>query len=88
MSLDVYLRGKLIGGLLPADEGEYSFAYTPETAAEAIAGEVLLSLSLPVRSEPFSVAASRAYVEGLLPQGPGARRSPPSWASIPATATA
>ena len=32
-------------------------------------GEVLLSLSLPVREEPFSAAASRAYVEGLLPQG-------------------
>lgn len=72
MSLDVYLRGKLVGGLFPTGEGGYSFAYTPETA-EADAGEVLLSLSMPVGEEPFSAYASRAYVEGLLPQGP--RRS-------------
>jgi serine/threonine-protein kinase HipA len=69
MSLDVYLHGKWIGGLFPTDEWDYSFAYTPETVEEIGAGEVLLSHSLPVRSEPFGPDASRAYVEGLLPQG-------------------
>ncbi len=69
MSLDVYLHGELIGGLFPTGEDGYRFAYRPETVEEIGAGEVLLSNSLPVREEPFSAGASRAYVEGLLPQG-------------------
>lgn len=69
MSLDVYLHGELIGGLFPTGEDGYRFAYRPETVEEIGAGEVLLSNSLPVRGEPFSAGASRAYVEGLLPQG-------------------
>ncbi|HSR94659.1 MAG TPA: HipA domain-containing protein [Solirubrobacterales bacterium] len=69
MSLDVFLRGSRIGGLFPAGESAYSFAYNPETVDEIGAGEVLLSNSLPVRSEPYGPDASRAYVEGLLPQG-------------------
>jgi serine/threonine-protein kinase HipA len=66
MSLDVYLHGKRVGGLLPTDEREYSFVYEAETAEE---GQLPLSSSLPLRREPFGFDASRAYVEGLLPQG-------------------
>jgi len=69
MSLDVYLHGELVGGLFPTGEDGYRFAYRPEAVEERGAGGVLLSNSLPVRSEPFSADASRAYVEGLLPQG-------------------
>jgi serine/threonine-protein kinase HipA len=69
MSLDVYLHGEPIGGLLPTGEDSYRFVYRPETVEEVGAGEVLLSNSLPVREEPFGPDASRAYVEGLLPQG-------------------
>lgn len=69
MSLDVYLHGKRIGGLFQSGERDYSFAYTPEAVEEAGAGEVLLSHSLPLRKEPFGADASRAYIEGLLPQG-------------------
>jgi serine/threonine-protein kinase HipA len=69
MSLDVYLRGKRIGALFGTGEDTYSFAYTPETVEQVGAGEVLLSNSLPVRGEPYGPEASRAYVEGLLPQG-------------------
>ncbi len=69
MSLDVYLHGELIGGLFQTGESGYRFAYLPETVEELGAGEVLLSTSLPLRKEPFSADASRAYVEGLLPQG-------------------
>jgi serine/threonine-protein kinase HipA len=69
MSLDVYLHGELVGGLFPTGEDSYRFAYRPETVEEVGAGTVLLSNSLPVRNEPFSAGASRAYVEGLLPQG-------------------
>jgi serine/threonine-protein kinase HipA len=70
MSLDVYLHGKRIGALSPTGEDSYSFAYRPETVAEAGPGEAPLSLSLPLRAEPFGFDASRAYIEGLLPQGP------------------
>jgi len=69
MSLDVYLHGKRIGGLFQSSELAYSFAYTPSAVEEAGAGSILLSHSLPVREEPFGADASRAYVEGLLPQG-------------------
>jgi serine/threonine-protein kinase HipA len=69
MSLDVYLHGELIGGLFSTGEDGYRFAYRPETVEKTDAGEVSLSHSLPVRSEPFSAGATRAYVEGLLPQG-------------------
>jgi len=69
MSLDVYLHGKLIGGLFQTGEHGYRLAYRPETVEEVGAGEVLLSSSLPAREEPFGADASRAYVEGLLPQG-------------------
>jgi serine/threonine-protein kinase HipA len=73
MSLDVYLHGKRIGGLFPIGEGGYSVAYAPQTVEEFGAGEVLLSNSLPLRTEPFGPDVSRAYVEGLLPQGPRRR---------------
>lgn len=69
MSLDVYLQGEPIGELLPTGEDGYRFVYRAETVEEIGAGEVLLSNSLPVREEPFSADASRAFVEGLLPQG-------------------
>lgn len=69
MSLDVYLHGERIGGLFPIGEGGYSFAYRPEQVGAAGADKVALSNSLPLRAEPFGPDASRAYVEGLLPQG-------------------
>jgi serine/threonine-protein kinase HipA len=69
MSLDVYLHGERIGALTPTGGGGYSFAYRPETVEALDPGEILLSHSLPLRREPFGPDLSRAYVEGLLPQG-------------------
>jgi len=74
MSLDVYLHGKRVGGLFRLGEDHYSFAYAPELVAEVGAGKLLLSHSLPLRTQPFGPAVARAYVEGLLPQG-GRRRA-------------
>jgi serine/threonine-protein kinase HipA len=74
MSLDVYLRGQLIGGLFRAGEDGYSFAYRPEAVEQGDPGTVLLSHTMPLRAEPYSPAVSRAYIEGLLPQG-GRRRA-------------
>jgi serine/threonine-protein kinase HipA len=69
LSLDVHLRGKRVGGLFPLGESDYSFAYMPEAVDKFDPGTALLSNSLPLRSEPFGPDATRAYVEGLLPQG-------------------
>lgn len=74
MSLDVYLRGKRIGGLFRAGEDGYSFAYRPEALEEDEPDAVQLSHAMPLRAEPYGPHASRAYVEGLLPQG-GRRRA-------------
>jgi serine/threonine-protein kinase HipA len=69
MSLDVYLHGKRIGALFRLGENGYSFAYRPDAVEECGVGNVGLSNALPVRHAPYGRHASRAYVEGLLPQG-------------------
>lgn len=69
MSLDVYLKAQRIGMLSPQGENGYSFTYEPEVVARGKAGEPLLSHSLPLREEPFTPVETRAYVEGLLPEG-------------------
>lgn len=74
MSLDVNLHGKPVGELSRNGEDSYSFAYRAEVVEEVGAGNVLLSNALPVSEEPFGPDATRAYIEGLLPQG-GRRRA-------------
>ena len=69
MKLDVYLRGNRVGGLFRSGEDGYHFGYGPEAVEEPDPSTVLLSHAMPVRAEPFGRDASRAYVEGLLPQG-------------------
>lgn len=70
MSLDVHLYGERVGTLFPAGDNDYRLAYDPELVERVGAGRALLSNSLPARPEPFSAGATRAYVEGLLPEGP------------------
>jgi serine/threonine-protein kinase HipA len=69
MSLDVYLHGQPIGGLFPISDESFHFAYRPEVVEARGSGAMLLSSSLPVRSQPYGPHATRAYLEGLLPQG-------------------
>lgn len=69
MSLDVYLYGERIGTLFPAGDDDYRLAYDPELVERVGPGKALLSNSLPARPEPYSAEATRAYVEGLLPEG-------------------
>jgi serine/threonine-protein kinase HipA len=69
MSLDVYLYGERIGTLFPVGENDYRLAYAPERIAGFGRGAAVLSNSLPASAEPYSANATRAYVEGLLPQG-------------------
>jgi serine/threonine-protein kinase HipA len=70
LSLDVYLYGERVGTLFPAGDDDYRLAYDPNLVAKVGPGKVLLSHALPARSEPYSAEATRAYVEGLLPEGP------------------
>lgn len=69
MSLDVYFQRERIGTLFPAGEGDYRFAYDPSAVERFGSGTQLLSMALPVRPEPFSDEATRAFVDGLLPEG-------------------
>jgi serine/threonine-protein kinase HipA len=75
LSLDVHLRGERIGTLFLAADDDYRFAYSAGAVAANGSGQPLLSTSLPVRPEPFSGPASRAYVEGLLPEGRARERA-------------
>lgn len=74
MSLDVYLYGERVGTLFPAGDNDYRLAYDPELVERVGPGKALLSNSLPARPEPYSAEATRAYVEGLLPEGPRRER--------------
>jgi serine/threonine-protein kinase HipA len=65
----VCLHGERIGTLSPVEGDEYELAYASELVEQLGPGTPLLSNSLPVRAEPYSPRASRAYVEGLLPEG-------------------
>jgi serine/threonine-protein kinase HipA len=69
MSLDVYLHGERIGGLFPISEESFQFAYSQEVVDADDPSKHLLSNALPVRGEPHAAHATRAYIEGLLPQG-------------------
>jgi len=69
VTLDVHLYGERIGTLFPAGENDYRLAYAPELVEEVGTGVSLLSSALPTRVEPFSSAATQAFVEGLLPKG-------------------
>jgi serine/threonine-protein kinase HipA len=69
MSLDVYLYGEQIGRLLPAGDNSYHLAYSAERVEGFGEGGAVLSNSLPGSGEPYSPDATRAYVEGLLPEG-------------------
>lgn len=69
MTLDVHLYGERIGTLFPAGENDYRLAYAPELVEEVGPGVSLLSSALPTRVEPYSLAATQAFVEGLLPTG-------------------
>jgi serine/threonine-protein kinase HipA len=74
MTLSVHLYGERIGTLFSAGHNDYRFAYDPDLVDEIGPGQLLLSNSFPVRREPFGAETTRAYVEGLLPEGPRRRR--------------
>jgi len=64
--LDVHLHEKRVGRLERTDQGRLRFSYLPHVEAGQ---QPPLSLSLPVRPEPFDDDECRGYFSGLLPEG-------------------
>lgn len=64
--LDVYLNADLTGHLVQDDHGNLSFEYGEAWLAQDRA--VPLSISLPLRSEPFNRRECRPFFAGLLPE--------------------
>ena len=67
MSLDIYLYGERVGELRAAGGGDYQLAYIAERLEGFGEWGAVLSNALPGSEEPYSPDATRAYVEGLLP---------------------
>lgn len=70
--LDVYLHDKKAGLLSQEDDGTLGFAYAPEY----LTGDhhPAISVSMPLREEPYSDRTARAYFSGLLPDERARRR--------------
>lgn len=71
MRMDVWIEGhaRPVGLLTRADDRSLSFTYS-----EGVGREHQVSLSLPVRPEPFSDADCRGYFANLLFEGPQLER--------------
>lgn len=65
-ALDVYLHKDLVGTLERHEQAQLGFRYAPEWVER---GGEALSLSLPLREEPFADAECRPFFAGLLPEG-------------------
>ncbi len=63
-TLDVYLHNRLIGQLKQYTSGRLSFSYTKPYCQAA---NPALSLSMPLREEPYQNAAVTAFFSGILP---------------------
>jgi serine/threonine-protein kinase HipA len=63
------MHGKRVAALVPGPRSSYSLTYDQEAIGNLDPGRTRLSLALPPRAEPYGHEQSRAYVEGLLPQG-------------------
>lgn len=65
-SLDVYLHDERAGLLERVDGAGLRFTYDPEWRADA---QTPISLSLPLREEPYEDSECRPFFKGLLPEG-------------------
>jgi serine/threonine-protein kinase HipA len=65
-ALDVYLHDEKVGFLERVDGASLRFTYDPGWLATA---ETPVSLSLPLREEPYEDPECRPFFKGLLPEG-------------------
>jgi serine/threonine-protein kinase HipA len=63
------MHGRRVAALVPGSLHSYSLIYDPEAIERSDPARTQLSMALPPRPEPYGHQASRAYLEGLLPQG-------------------
>ena len=69
--LDVYLKDRKAGELKQDSDASLTFAYDGDYLAN---DPVALSMSLPVREEPFLDRIARPFFSGLLPDESARRR--------------
>lgn len=67
--LDVFLNRDALGELERRGPSRYRLTYSEKALERYGDGEVVLSASLPLRSEPFAPAQTAPFFEGLLPEG-------------------
>ena len=65
-TLDVFLSERLVGRLEQDDSGSLGFSYTEAWLGDE--GAVPLSISLPLRREPYRRKQCRPFFAGLLPE--------------------
>lgn len=68
-TLAVWLDGHHVANLEEPRSHQLRLTYTDESVERFGIGAVVLSASLPVRRDPYSVGATRPVLEGLLPEG-------------------
>ncbi|MAX27566.1 MAG: phosphatidylinositol kinase [Phycisphaeraceae bacterium] len=62
---DVYFKGRLAGRLSELYARGYQFVYDPEFLADGVA----ISLTLPLRCEPYESEMLFPFFAGLIPEG-------------------
>ena len=63
---EVYLHEQLAGHLTQDEQG-YTFAYAPDYLAAA--GSEAVSLTLPLRAQPYVERVLFPFFDGLIPEG-------------------
>jgi len=67
--LDLYLRDEHIAQLHEGGFGYAALTYDAEVVERYGAGAVVLSIGLPIRAETYPGVDTRAFLDGLLPEG-------------------
>lgn len=67
--LAVWLNGLQVATITERRPGRLQLTYTEDALRRFPGGIPLLSLSLPVTSEPFASGVTTAFLDGLLPEG-------------------
>ncbi len=71
-TLSVRLYGEPVGELTQTSTGKMRFAYLPD--AKRVLSPRMLSLGMPIQTEPFDEERTEAYFGGLLPESESARQ--------------
>lgn len=65
--LHVFIDTAKVGTLTSGEDADYVFTYAADWLGDR--ASIPLSLSLPLQTEPFSLAASKGFFSNLLPEG-------------------